>query len=295
MRVQIPDGRLVDLGPGDTIGRLATAQLVLEDPRISEAHALVSLRGDALQFLALRGRLVVDGAQQTEVTARPGLMLELSSGVVLHIVDVVLPRTVLALQGPGLPRQVLLGLASLRVYPQPEVQRRFVPDADAWLWSSGQSWRLQLRNQAVRPIGVGEQFTCGGQTFDIVAAPVHIASASTTMPDPTGAGRLRLIARYETVHIQREGRTPVQLVGLPARLISELASFGAPVSWPMLTAQLWQDGSDELQRRHRLDVALSRLRGRLRESGVRTDLVRASGTGQIELFLHDGDVVVDET
>jgi hypothetical protein len=45
--------------------------------------------------------------------------------------------------------------------------------------------------------------------------------------------------------------------------------------------------------RRRLDVALSRLRQRLREHGIRADLVRMTGLGQIELFLHERDQVVD--
>jgi len=296
VRLRTPTGTLVDLGPGDVIGRLATAQLVLDDPRISEAHAMVSLRGDALQFLALRGRLCVAGAQHSEVTALPGLRLALASGVELEVVDVVLPVSVLALEGPGLPTQVLLGLASVSVgQPNTEVQRRFVPDADAWLWSAGPSWRLQLRGGQPQPVGVGDQFTCAGKEFCLVAAPVQVAAAHATLPDPGGGGAIRLVARYETVHIHRERLPPVQLVGLPARLLSELTSFGAPVSWQMLATQLWNDASDDAQRRHRLDVALSRLRSRLRDSGLRADLVRTSGTGQLELFLHPGDSVVDET
>ena len=43
------------------------------------------------------------------------------------------------------------------------------------------------------------------------------------------------------------------------------------------------------------DRALRRLRERLREGGVRENLIRADGKGNFELFLMPGDRVVDET
>jgi len=43
--IRLPDGSLVALGHGDFIGRVWTAALVLDDPRVSEGHAMISLRG----------------------------------------------------------------------------------------------------------------------------------------------------------------------------------------------------------------------------------------------------------
>ena len=48
------DGDRHVLGVGDLIGRLPSAALVVDDPRVSEAHAIVSLRRAALHLLALR-------------------------------------------------------------------------------------------------------------------------------------------------------------------------------------------------------------------------------------------------
>ena len=45
VHLRLPDGRTAVLGHGDLIGRLESAALPLADPRISEAHAMVSLRG----------------------------------------------------------------------------------------------------------------------------------------------------------------------------------------------------------------------------------------------------------
>ena len=60
-RLQLPSGAMVLLGPGDLIGRSPTAALHIDDPRISEAHSMVSLRGSQLKLLALRGRHSVYG------------------------------------------------------------------------------------------------------------------------------------------------------------------------------------------------------------------------------------------
>jgi pSer/pThr/pTyr-binding forkhead associated (FHA) protein len=60
-RIRLSDGRVVDLGPGDIIGRLETATLRINEPQLSEAHALVSLRGEQLVLLALRGVVSVGG------------------------------------------------------------------------------------------------------------------------------------------------------------------------------------------------------------------------------------------
>ncbi len=65
VRFQLPDGTQRDLYPGDIIGRLWSAALHVDDARVSEAHALVSLRGRELQLLALRGRFAVDSTPRS--------------------------------------------------------------------------------------------------------------------------------------------------------------------------------------------------------------------------------------
>lgn len=95
--------RRVDLGPGDLIGRLPGAALQIADPRVSEAHAMVSLRGGELVLLALRRRFTLGGEPRTQVVREPGLELDLAEGVSLHCSEVTLPEAVLALRAPGRP------------------------------------------------------------------------------------------------------------------------------------------------------------------------------------------------
>ena len=287
-------GGTAEVGPGELIGRSAAAHLRIDDPRVSEAHALVSLRSGAFRLLALRGRFAVEGQARTDLELAVGQQIELARDLVLHVVEVVLPTQVLALEGDLLPRQVLVGVTSLVMDPQPALVRQFASEAAAWLWNSGDtSWALQIAGQAQRPLLAGDQWTLQGQQFRCVAVQLVEIAVHATAGDGGLAVPVKIVAHYETVHIFRERRTPLVLDGLYARLVSELGVFGGPVAWELLAGELWKDESDRQRVRRRLDLAVSRLRQRLRDHGVRPDLGRMSGGGQVEVFLHERDQVVD--
>lgn len=82
---RLADGSLHRLVSGDLIGRVWTAALTLEDARVSEAQALVSLRDGALVLLALRRLLRVDGREARQVVLTPGLVVDLADGVSLVV------------------------------------------------------------------------------------------------------------------------------------------------------------------------------------------------------------------
>jgi hypothetical protein len=109
VRLRLPDGSTTTLSPGDIVGRMASAALVLDDPRVSEAHALVSLRGAELQLLALRGMFAVNGEPSSKIVLQPGQRLSFAEGLALEVEAVQLPDTLAALEGDGLPTQVLGG------------------------------------------------------------------------------------------------------------------------------------------------------------------------------------------
>ncbi|MCB9680527.1 MAG: FHA domain-containing protein [Alphaproteobacteria bacterium] len=291
-----PDGSTVVLGHGDLIGRLPTAALVLDDPCVSEAHAMVSLRGSGLHLLALRRPVRVDGRALPDVPLAAGMVLEFADDVIVGVVDVEVPDEVAALSGDGLPRVALPSVASLYVQSSTRLVPRFEPEADAHLWSLGEAWRLRTRNGAVRPVHVGASFDVAGRTFQLDTMALRHAAGHATVQVGAVHAPLRLVARFDSVHLVREGAPTVVLNGVLARLVSELAVLGCPVGWEALCAQLWpHETVDKAVLRHRLDMALLRLRKRLQTDRVRTDLVMAAGTGLIELVLQEGDVVVDET
>ncbi len=113
------------------------------------------------------------------------------------------------------------------------------------------------------------------------------------MLDAAGDAPLPIVARFDTAHIQRDGKVICALAGVNARLLSELVLVGGPIGWRALADEIWRDDGDTAQQRQRLDVALTRLRARLRANGVRGDLVRSTGTGHVELVLHPRDQVED--
>lgn len=292
---QLPDGQIQELEHGDIIGRMWTAGLVIDDPRVSEAHAMVSLRGGELGLLALRRLFAIDGKPVSEVTLRPGLRVALAEGVELRVEAVCLPDAVLGLEGPGLPCMVLPGVCSLRVSPRPELLPSHVAGADAWIWSTGMDWKLRLLDAPDRPLRPGDSFEVKGLRFIAVTRPLSEAGQKATRVEGGVHAPLTLVARYDSAHILRPGQPAFVISGQPGRILSELATMGGLVEWMTVAQQVWPDESDEWLLRRKWDVNLGRLRQKLKDGHVRADLLRSDGLGHIELVRYGSDTVVDET
>lgn len=295
VRLRLPDGGSTTLSPGDIIGRMASAALVLDDPRVSECHALLSLRGAELQLLALRGMFAVNGEPATKAALAAGQVLAFADGLELHVEQVQLPEALPALEGDGLPRQVLAGSSSLYTGPPPRLVPGTARDAQAWIWSTGSRWRLRLGEAPPRELVAGEPFRLDGRGFVLGAIQVERAGVDATLAQGRVGETLELVVSWDTARITRAGRPPVVIGGLSARILSLLAEVDTALSWEGLARELWSADMDRDSLRRRLDVALSRLRARLRASGVRTDLVRATGAGHLELVRYPGDVVIDRS
>lgn len=289
VRVSAPGGQTVALGPGDFIGRLAVAALALDDGRVSEAHAMVSLRGRELKLLALRGQFTVDGQPSEQVVLRAGQVIEPAPGLRLVVEEVRLPDEVLALEGDGLPRQLLTGTVSITTRPELRLWPRYRDDAEAHVWDNGESWRVRIGDGRARELRPGQVLEIGGKVLRAVAVALAEASGAPTRLDGGVRPPLHVIARYDTVHIHIDGRPPVVLDGIAARIVSELAELGGPAGWEVLAGEIWRSDDDRASLRGRWDVALTRLRRKLRDARIRTDLVRTGGTGQVELLLYPGD------
>lgn len=291
--IKLPDGSVVELGPGSIIGRMRRCELFIDDGRLSEAHALVSLRGGALVLLPLRGRLSLRDQAVSSLELESGQRIELAPGVVLEVLEVVLPDELLALRWGPLPEQVLLGTTSLVVSPSPGFRPGWVPDAAAWAWSDGSGFRLQVGGLRPGPLLPGDRAEIGGFHLEALARPLALASSAETFG--VSPGPLKVVAHVQTVHLFRDGQPVVVLDGAPAQCISELVSFRGPVSWEVCARELWGAAVDTTLLRGRWDAMLLRLRRRLRSVRVRDDLVRCDRQGFVELVLHPGDELVDET
>lgn len=286
-------GDELSLGHGDLIGRLWSAALCIDDPRISEAHAALSLRSGELRLLSLRGRLRVAEQWLAEVTLTPGLQVWLADGIGLEVLGVTLPAETLALEAQGLPRLTLRGACSLYAGSLARVLPGLQPDAAAWLWGDGERWSLRDGQGPPRPLLVGDEITLGQAVYRVVAVALGRAGpGQTLMPGPAAAPMV-VTARFDTVHIYSQGELRAVLDGIPARIVSELVALGGPVRWQLLADEVWGKDVDATTLRNRLDVALVRLRRVLRDGRLRPDLVRMTGTGHIELLLHPLDRVED--
>ena len=92
------------------------------------------------------------------------------------------------------------------------------------------------------------------------------------------------------------GRPLVELNGVCAKIVSELISVGGMESSDAVASEVCGAGKpDPAQLRKRLDKNLWTLRRKLERAHLRPDLVRATGTGFLQLMLQEGDEVIDET
>ncbi|HMV65296.1 MAG TPA: FHA domain-containing protein, partial [Myxococcota bacterium] len=157
-----PDGALYELVAGDIIGRVWSAALRINDGRVSEAHAMVSLREGELQLVGLRGGFAVDGRPLGQVTLAPGLRVLLAHGVALEVVDVRLPDHVLGVEGDALPCQALPGVCSITGGERPRLQRGWHEGAGAHVWFGDERWWVRGRDGEARPVVAGDALEVDG-------------------------------------------------------------------------------------------------------------------------------------
>jgi hypothetical protein len=291
----LPDGDRVRLSPGAVIGRVSWAEVRFADPRVSEAHAMVSLRGRQLKLLALRRWFEVGGKRCSEVVLAPGQRITLAPEVTLVVEAVSVESRVLALAGIE-PEPCELSASVHSLVEEGEALRLepgFVPDALAHVCSSTDGWVLRDEHGDTVPLTAGTSCTIGGHEVSVVL--VDVGDQGTTLFTPNASRPLTIVARVDTVHLHAEGHPSRVLTGIAARIISELVLLGGgPVSWAVVAREIWSQDDDRLLRQN-WDRNMRHLRSRLRSLGVRDDLVRPDGKGNTELFLLPGDRAIDET
>jgi hypothetical protein len=289
--LRLPDGKAFTLEPGDIIGRSPRAALRIDDPRVSEVHAYVSLRGAKLAAIALRGRLAVHGRPSLEVPLTEGTRLLLAGGFPLLVESVELPETLFALSSEAhhFPPTPLHGVTSLVLDPDPLPIPGFREEAAAVLWISGDGVRLRLRGELDQTIQSAHSFRVEGHAFRLERVPLADVAQVRTVDAGYSEEPLRIAVYFDTVHIHCADRT-VALQGVVARLVSELADVRRPMTWESVSELLWPD-QPLATRRSRWDQALHRLRLKLREGKVRADLIRTTHTGLYELYLLPRDTL----
>lgn len=292
VRFRLPDGTICDLVPGDVIGRLWTTAGWIADPRVSEAHALISLYGPKLMLLALQGRLTVDGRPKTEVELKPRRIIHLADGLAIVTEQVHLPASVFALEGEGCPRQTLLPIVSVVTFPKVRLTKGHHPDAAAVVWTDGSVWKARTEGQDLT-LEVDTPFLVEGRPFYLRTTP-----RTTDAPfskKGRGAAPLTLEQHPNAVHLLRPGETPLKLQGPQAGLLTQLAQHDAPVDWMIAAEPIWPDEPDPQVLRQKWDETLSRLRSRLKVARIRPNLVQVNGRDRFTLSLTPHDRWVDKT
>lgn len=292
--LRLPDGAMVTLGHGDLIGRLESAALHLDDPRVSEAHAMVSLRGASIKLLALRGRIAVDGYPLRDVELTAGLVVQLAPDFSLVVERVVLPEEVLGISVDGAPVRVVTSVCSV---VGDGLKVGYLPEALAWVWPAGNTFVLRPRDGEDDVLTLGGRVEVGGVRLSVCAIDMGRGRSFATTDhglDPDVPVPLELVAHYTSVHIRRVGARTLVIAGLAARILSELIAAGVPMPWAALAGEIWP-GVPEQDLRARWDVTVSRLRKKLVVAGLRQDLVRSDRHGNLELCLGPGDVARDES
>ena len=177
---RLPSGEMVKATPGSILGRLSSASVRIDDPRVSEAHALVSLRGSELKLLTLRGSLRVEGRRDADVVLEAGLRIHLARGVELKVVAVELPSSMTALQlrsqGKPFGEQVELTRSVYSILPQPEPQivSRYTQNAPAHVWNTSDGWCIRLAGQErVQLFAAGRESEDGGLLGEVRCCRHH--------------------------------------------------------------------------------------------------------------------------
>jgi len=296
VRFRLPDGSTAQVSPGGLIGRATGAELKIANPEVSEAHALITLRGHQLHMLSLRRWIILDGERCSSIALKPGQRIFLAQTVMLEVEAVELPDHVLTVSCNDreictLSESVYsLSTTSAGVVATPE----FVAAADAHLWGNAEGFTLRVGGQAPVDAVAGTEWQQGAHRLKIAARPLGDGAMSTRslgQNDPP----LTITARYDTVYIHTPGRPQAVLSGLLARIVSELVTIGKLVSWEAVAREIWGDESDRNVMRQNWDRNMRRLRAHLREAGVRADLVRPDGRGNVEIYLLPQDRVIDES
>ena len=298
--VVLSDGHTpeIRMAPGALVGRLRGAQLRIDDPRVSEAHAYVSLREGELRLLALRGGLAVNGRLVREVCLTKGMQITLAKGeppIVLSVVEVEHPRTMLALRGLGLADEALSGRCLSLVYDEGELAlaEGAIRDAAYVFWTDGQGWVGRRGDDPPASLEVGQRLAVGDGFVDVVEIELRKAHTAATDLDGILARPVRIEGYFDTVHLHRQGQPALVLTGAPARLIYELGTIGQPVCWRDVATTLWPDDVDVARLRKRWDVLMVRLRKRLADAAIRPSLVAADGGGKVRLLLERQDTFQD--
>ena len=255
VRFRLGDGTTAQISPGGLIGRAASAELRIANPEVSEAHALISLRGHQLHMLSLRRWIILDGERCSAITLKPGQRIFLSQTVVLEVEAVELPDHVFVLGCDD--REVCTLSESVYSLMRGEDGIKVLPEhvqgAEAYLWGNAEGFTLRVGDAAPVEVEAGTEWKLGEHRLRITARPLGDGALSTRsigQNDPP----LTIVARYDTVYIHTPGRAPASNPLVVTRYRLPVTTAGSavarlrlrwPAGWwrPRSRRSAWRSGS----------------------------------------------------
>lgn len=287
------EDRSVTLGPGALIGRANTATLYIDDPRVSEAHAMVSLRDHCLKLISLRGRFRHQGKVMHEIQLVPEMRLELAEGVEVVCEEVHLPSSVVGLTiWPG-PLQVpLSGTTTIHVKgSDASIRRGYDPTGDLIVWSTGQRWSAKVKGQQRRTLTSGDLISLEHVRIQVVDMPLADLDKGQTRSH-LRAGALLKCTAHQVIITPDVGASHV-ISGIPGRILSSVLRRGNAAQWTQIVSDVWPDDrSIPSSLRRRFDAGLRRLRDSMQVVFPGSDdMLMLDGAGVLILQLGKDDRV----
>lgn len=281
-----PDGERHRLHAGELIGRGVRCALSFTDPRISEAHAMLSLRNGGFWLLGLRGTVWNGRRWGPEVEVTPHQELRLADGVTLRVHEVDLPTTLLALEGIGDDPLILThDTLSLRASPF-AMRAGFDGDADAWIWSSEGHWLLRDASGDIRVLEIGLPIQLGANRLTVVGVPLQAGQAGQTIRQRAAHPPLDIEVGMQQTSV-RCGSRSVVLIGRSHDIFRLTAVLtrdkGEPVHWSDIAGRIWRVNATPDNWYHNR----ARLGTKLKNAGMPGDLVQMD-RGLVSLALRPG-------
>lgn len=280
------------LNPGEYIGRSEVAALCIDDPRVSEAHAMVSLRDGHLKLIALRGRFRHKSQVLSEIILKPDLVLELAPDIHVVCEHVNMPTSVLGLIIDQDIEVRLTNTITLYAGDLPTLKRGYDPYGDAIFWDTALSWRMRTNDDASVILSAGDHYTINGTDIKVVAIPLEHAQQTKTR----NSLRAPITFTCHDMHVEmdRTGEPTVKLSGIPGRIFLSLLKRQGTASYQEVVHDVWsEDYSTDLSLRRRFDTGMRRLRAQLRLALPDEEpLITLDGTGIIKLNRLPKDQIV---
>lgn len=289
--LRLPDGRTLRAHPGAILGRLATSAARIDDPRLHEAHALLSHRGEKLWLIALMTRFIVDGRREREVALRPGVRVWLLDDFPVDVERVALPRQLWALEarGPRAEAWVRLGALNLdehyTVTPEPGLATGELAHALWHLWSNGVGWTLRAPGRSPVSLTAGKVWEHDGWQLRAVQVDAPASSTPATLVDGQIYLPFDVEIEGERVTIRPEGQPAFTLTGHSAYILRALSAAGGDgwVDWTSLAEARWRSVRKWEQLANLWYKALSRLRDKLQEHQIDPAWVASDGDRRVRL------------